>query len=255
MKEFYTAYYAAVETSRAHRLFCERVFGLDLAQHGFADVAQLELLLDVSGLAPGQRALDLGRGNGGITGCLAYRCGASFTGVDFIEPAVAAARRRTEGTSSTSMFLAADINRLPLASATFDLVISIDTAYFADDLGATVKEWARLLRPAGQLAIFYSHGREPSVPVDQFPRHSLPPDRTPLARALTGTGFAFNTWDLTRNDFRLAVRRKEVLQELEGLFADESNQFIFENRMGDAKGISEAVEQGLHARYLYLARR
>ncbi|MEZ4612266.1 MAG: hypothetical protein R2838_18805 [Caldilineaceae bacterium] len=37
-------------TSRAHHDFCTAVFGLDLCQHGFADVAQLALLLDVAGL-------------------------------------------------------------------------------------------------------------------------------------------------------------------------------------------------------------
>ena len=31
--------------------------------------------------------------------------------------------------------------------------------------------------------------------------------------------------------------------------------FIYENRMGDANGISQAVEMGLQRRYLYLARR
>ncbi len=51
MKDFYTAFYAATEHSQAHHVFCERVFGMDLCQHGFADMAQLELLLQVTRLA------------------------------------------------------------------------------------------------------------------------------------------------------------------------------------------------------------
>ena len=41
MKDFYEAFYTAVEHSRAHRAFCERVFGKDLCQHCFADLEQL----------------------------------------------------------------------------------------------------------------------------------------------------------------------------------------------------------------------
>jgi hypothetical protein len=30
--------------------------------------------------------------------------------------------------------------------------------------------------------------------------------------------------------------------------------FIYENRMGDAQGISQFIEEGMHARYLYHVR-
>ena len=252
LRGFYTDYYAAVERSRAHHEFCERVFGRDLAQHGFADMEQLDLLLEVTGLGSSMRAVDLGCGNGLITEYLSGRTGAHITGVDYIEGAVAGARRRTAAQAGRLDFVAADINRLPLASGFYDLVISIDTAYFADDLSATVAEWARMLRPGGKLAVFYSHGREPWVPLDEFPRDSLPPDRTPLAEALTTVGLAYRTWNLTESEYRLAVKRKVVLAGLEDAFEAEGIKFIFENRMGDAKGISQAIEDGLHARYLYL---
>jgi hypothetical protein len=42
---FYDAYYQAVLHSPAHALFCERVYGKDLAQHGIADMDQIALLL------------------------------------------------------------------------------------------------------------------------------------------------------------------------------------------------------------------
>lgn len=75
MHEFYSSYYAAVEHSAAHHVFCERVFDIDLCQHGFADRAQLDLLLDVTELHEGQHALDLGCGNGRITEYLSDRSG------------------------------------------------------------------------------------------------------------------------------------------------------------------------------------
>jgi hypothetical protein len=41
MWEFYDKFYRATAESAAHRAFCAEVFGLDLCQHGFADIAQV----------------------------------------------------------------------------------------------------------------------------------------------------------------------------------------------------------------------
>ncbi len=84
-------------------------------------------------------------------------------------------------------------------------------------------------------------------------KRPCPPDKTPLADALRANDLVFRTWDLTRQDYELAQRRKEVLAELKPQFEAEGAMFIYENRMGDANGISQAIEDGLHARYLYLA--
>lgn len=40
--DFYTQYYAAVGKSRANAAYCERLYGKNLAQHGFAEVLRLE---------------------------------------------------------------------------------------------------------------------------------------------------------------------------------------------------------------------
>ena len=100
--------------------------------------------------------------------------------------------------------------------------------------------------------MFFSHGREPWVPIAEFKKETLPPDKTPLAEALRANDLTFRTWDLTRQDYELAQRRKEVLAELQPQFEAEGALFIYDNRMGDAKGISQAIEDGLHTRYLYL---
>jgi hypothetical protein len=101
------------------------------------------------------------------------------------------------------------------------------------------------------MAIFFSHGREPWVPKDEFPKETLPPDKTPLAEALRVNDLPYCTWDLTLQEYELALRRKEVLAELKQQFEIEGTLFIYENRMGDAEGISQAIDEGLHARYLY----
>jgi cyclopropane fatty-acyl-phospholipid synthase-like methyltransferase len=253
VKDFYESFFAAVEHSRAHRSFCERVFGMDLGQHGFADLEQLELLIEVTGLDAGQHVLDLGCGNGMIAEYLSDRTGAQVTGLDYIPLAIEQAKARTAAKSERLAFEMGDINRLELAPGAVDLVLSIDTIYFSEDYDVTIRELKAALRPGGRMAIFFSYGREPWVPKEEFPVEKLPPDRTPLAEALAANDLAFRSWDLTAQEYKLALRRKEVLADLKPQFEAEGALFIYENRIGDAEGFSSAIEAGLHARYLYLA--
>jgi cyclopropane fatty-acyl-phospholipid synthase-like methyltransferase len=251
MKEFYTAFYAAIECSRAHALFCERVFGKDLSQHGFADGHQLDLLLHVLNMQPGQQVLDLGCGNGRISEYISDRTGAYVTGLDYIPEAVDRARKRTAAKSERLAFIEGDINRLELSARAFDVVLSIDSIYFSTDYASTIRNLKAALRSRGQMGIFYSYGREPWVPVADFPKEKLPPDETPLAEALGENGLTWKTWDLTKQDYELAKKRKAVLEELKPQFEAEGIMFIYENRHGDAEGIRQAIEDGLQARYFY----
>ena len=251
MEDFYNAYYAAADTSPAHHTFCQHVFGHDLCQHGFADKAQLELLLQVLQLQPTQRVLEIGCGNGRITEYLSACTGAHFTGLDNNVLAIQQAQSRTTAKSERLTFLTGDINHLDLPPQAFDVVLAIDSIYFSQDYTATIKAFQSVLCPHGQMAIFYSYGREPWVAKETFPKTHLAPDRTPLALALTANGLTFRTYDLTRQDYALARRRQEVLVELRPQFETEGNLFIYDNRYGDALGISQAIEEGLHVRYLY----
>jgi cyclopropane fatty-acyl-phospholipid synthase-like methyltransferase len=251
MKDFYTAFYIATEHSQAHHIFCERLYGKNLCQHGFADMDQLQLLLEVTRLGPDQRALDLGCGNGMISEYLSDRTGAHITGLDYIPKAVRQARQRTYAKSARLDFMVGDINQLELTEHAFDVIFSIDSIYFSQDYAGTIKHLKAALKPGGQMAFLYSYGREPWVPEDEFPKEKLSPDKTPLAEALAANDLTFHTRDLTKQDYALARRRKEVLTELRPQFEAEGILSIYENRMGDAEGVVQAVEAGLHARYLY----
>ena len=251
MKDFYTDFFTVTEHSPAHHAFCERVFGIDLCQHGFADREQLDLLIQVTGLGPAHHALDLGCGSGRIAEYLSDCSGAHFTGLDYIPQAIEQARQRTRAKAGRLDFIVGDINRLDLPLSAFNVIISIDSIYFSDDYPHTIRELAAALRPNGQMAFLYTQGREPWVPVDQFDKESILPDKTPLARALQANGLAYHTQDLTRQDYALAQRRKQVLPELKAQFEAEGALFIYNNRLGDANGVFQAIEEGLHARYLY----
>lgn len=254
MRDFYERFYAVVESSRAHALFCEQAFGKNLCQHGFADLDQLQALADVAGLGPGTRALDLGCGNGMIAEYLSDLTGAHVTGLDYIPEAIRQAQERTGPKAWHLEFVVGDINALELPPGAFDLVYSIDTLYFSNDYASTIRQLAGLLRTGGQMAILFSHGWEPWMPLERFSADTLPPDRTPLAEALMANGLPFATLDFTDADHRLARLRKGVLEKLKPLFETEDLLFIYENRMAEAEGIRQAYERGLHRRYLYHTR-
>jgi hypothetical protein len=63
---FYNEFYARAAASPAHARFCERVYRKNLAQHGMADMGQVDWMTRTLGLGPHSRVLELGCGNGGV---------------------------------------------------------------------------------------------------------------------------------------------------------------------------------------------
>jgi cyclopropane fatty-acyl-phospholipid synthase-like methyltransferase len=251
MRNFYERFYGATPHSHAHAQFCERAFGRNLCQHGFADMRQLDALIDAVQPCPQHHLLDLGCGNGMIAEYINERSGAHVTGLDYIPAAIQQAQARTTTKADRLSFLVGDINALDLPAAAFNAIISIDTIYFSNDYTTTIRQLMAALRPGGRLAFFYTYGWEPGMASAAFPQETLAPEQTPLALALQANGLAFTTQDFTLEDYRLAQLRKQVLTELQEAFATEDLMFIYENRLGEVDGICRGVEQGLHRRYLY----
>ncbi len=255
MRDFYERFYAAVPSSPVHALFCERAFGLDLGQHGFADLAQIDALVEATGMRSGQRVLDLGCGDGRIAEYLSDQTGAHLTGLDYVPEAIRLARERTAPKADRLAFAVGDLNALNLPAREFDLVLSIDTIYFSEDLARTIGQLAAALRPGGRMAFLYSYGWEPPEPPEAFDATTLEPDRTPLAVALKANGLGVRTQDWTAADCRLAQSRKRILEALEPRFRAEGLDFVYQNRMGEARGIVRGCDLDLHRRYLICADR
>jgi len=253
-KDFYFRYYALIEDSRAHAAFCNEAFGIDLCQHGFSDLAQMRLLVEAARVRAADAVLDLGCGNGRITEYLSDATGASFTGLDYVPEAVRKATERTAGKADRLRFMIGNINALALPRSAYSLVLSIDTIYFSDDYAKTVAALKESLAPGGRMAFLYSYGLEPWIKAEDFPKERLAPEATPLARALQANGLPFTTVDLTEADCAAAPGRKAILERLRRGFAEDGIGFVYENRIGEAKGITEACRLGLQRRYLYLAR-
>jgi SAM-dependent methyltransferase len=118
-----------------------------------------EALVEVLGIGPGQRVLDIAAGTGNVA-LLAARRGAIVTASDLtprmLELGQARAQaERAEGIESVESieWIEADAEDLPFPDASFDIVTSAFGAMFAPQPDVVVAEAARVLRPGGLLGM------------------------------------------------------------------------------------------------------
>jgi cyclopropane fatty-acyl-phospholipid synthase-like methyltransferase len=152
----YNNFFDRAKKSKAHALFCEMVYGENLCQHGLADLFQLNKLLEVLSLKEGDRVLDLGCGNGYITEFLSDRTGAFFEGIDISSEAIEQASARTAMRKERLTFKVGNMNQLDFLPQTFSAAVSIDTLYYVDNLEETLKQLISVLKPEGQMGLFFT---------------------------------------------------------------------------------------------------
>lgn len=137
-------------------------YGWDLASNEYDPLWEEQLapartgVLTVASLAPGERVLDLACGTGLVTLNAARSVGArgSVLGTDISGQMIEIARQRAlEQQLSNVTFQRMDAETLDLPDATFDVVLcSLGLMYLPDSKHA-VREWLRVLKPGGRLAI------------------------------------------------------------------------------------------------------
>ena len=106
-------------------------------------------MADLAGVAPGQRALDVGCGPGALTTELVRRLGAeNVAAVDPSEPFVAAARERHPGVDVRL----APAEHLPFDDGAFDVALAQLVVHFMEDPVAGLREMRRVIRSGGVVA-------------------------------------------------------------------------------------------------------
>ncbi len=99
-------------------------------------------------VTPGDRVLDACCGTGDLA-VLAVERGATVVGLDFSEPMLERARRK----SSAVEWLRGDLLALPLEDESFDAAVIGFGVRNVDDLDAGLRELRRVLKPGGRLGI------------------------------------------------------------------------------------------------------
>jgi ubiquinone/menaquinone biosynthesis C-methylase UbiE len=103
---------------------------------------------------PRDQLLEVGFGGGDLLRSLLASDVASVTGVEVSEAMLALARRRFRGEGRLRLLLGS-AEDLPLDAGSVDKAYSVNSLYFWKDLSAASREFARVLRPGGALALCF----------------------------------------------------------------------------------------------------
>jgi ubiquinone/menaquinone biosynthesis C-methylase UbiE len=111
-----------------------------------------EQLAEAVDLRAGERVLDVAAGNGNATLAAARRF-AQVTSTDYVPALLGKAATRAAAEGLDISFQAADVEDLPFADASFDVVLSTFGAMFTPDHARPAREMLRVLRPGGRIGL------------------------------------------------------------------------------------------------------
>lgn len=141
-------------------------------QESFVSTAELRALAGAAGITSTSRVLDLCCGVGGPGRVVARATGCRLVGVDRGIDALVLAREATTG--GGARFVSAEVPRLPFRSATFDVVLLIETFLAFRDPRPLCAAVAGLLVDGGRFAFTCEEG----TPLDATERAAMPESDT-----------------------------------------------------------------------------
>jgi SAM-dependent methyltransferase len=111
-----------------------------------------ETLAEAADVRAGEAVLDVAAGNGNASLAAARRY-ASVTSTDYVQALLDKGRARAQAEGLAMQFQLADVEALPFADASFDVVMSTFGVMFAPDHRSAAREMLRVLRPGGRIAL------------------------------------------------------------------------------------------------------
>jgi ubiquinone/menaquinone biosynthesis C-methylase UbiE len=112
-----------------------------------------EQLNEAANVCADERVLDVAAGSGNATLAAARRF-ANVTSTDYVATLLDQGRRRVEAEGYANVtFELADVEALPYASASFDVVLSTFGVMFAPDHDQAARELMRVCRPGGRIGL------------------------------------------------------------------------------------------------------
>ena len=242
----YEAFYAMADRSTAFQAFCKEALGEDFSQDGFSDINQINLILQHVQLNASSHILDIGCGNGKMLGYLQKKTGAHISGFDYSEKAIQTAQSLYP---TNADFRVGAIGETDFPAEQFDLITSMDTMYFANDMTDFVSQIKRWLKPDGVFFAGYQEG-------DVLPRTQN--IRTAeLTKALEANQMPFEAIDITQQTYDLLRRKLQAALHYKAAFEAEGNREWFDLLIAQTEyALPPYVDfKQKMARYLYIAKK
>lgn len=239
----YEAFYSMAGKSKAFRNFCKDAFGADFSQDGFSDISQIDRILQYIPSCRDVHILDIGCGNGKMLGYLQQKTGIYIHGFDYSEQAIATAQ---ELFPHNSDFQEGIIGEIDYPEESFDVIVSMDTMYFAKDMKAFVAQVRTWLKQGGVFFVGYQEGDVMPKTESMF--------TTELTKALTENEMDYEVTDITKQTYDLLKRKRDAALAHQAEFIAEGFGDWFTMLMGQTECVTESYEefQKKMARYIYV---
>ena len=246
---FYDAYeefYAMARESNAFQSFCKDAFDEDFSQDGFSNKEQIDMILQYIPQKDDVHILDIGCGNGKMLGYLQRKTKSCIYGFDYSEEAIRTAQALF---SQKAEFREGIIGQIEYPEAKFDVIVSMDTLYFAPNMTAFVAQVGKWLKKDGVFFVGYQEGEV----IPKTPNAHT----TMLAKALKENRMTYQVTDITKQTYELLKRKRKSAMKYKTMFEKEGHSQWFDMLIGQTECINESYEQFQEkmARYIYVIRK
>ena len=246
---FYDAYeefYKMAADSLAFQAFCKDAFGEDFSQDGFSDITQIDRILEYVPTGEDVHILDIGCGNGKMLGYLQKKTGAYIHGFDYSGEAIKTAKVLF---TNRADFREGVMGEVDYEENSFDVIISMDTIYFAPNMSDFVAQVKRWLKKDGVFFVGYQEG-------DVMPKTESVAT-TDLVKALEQNGLQYEVTDITRQTYEMLQKKREVAIAHREQFMAEKQEDWFDLLMLQTECATETYEEFVRkmARYLFVVRK
>jgi len=241
----YEKFYSMVKESACFKKYCIHAFGADFSQDGFSDINQINLILEeYIPQSNDLHILDIGCGNGKMLRYLQSQIGGYIHGFDFSENAISTACENNLKNSDFKVGIMGEIDYLP---SIFDLIISMDTMYFAKDMNSFVGQIYGWLKSEGVFFIGYQEG-------DIMPKTDNS-ETTVVANALKENGFKYKVIDYTKQTYDMLIHKRKAIIKFREEFLQENLEEWYEVILNQTNSAVVSYEEYKkeNARYIYIA--
>jgi ubiquinone/menaquinone biosynthesis C-methylase UbiE len=220
MYDIYQEHYTRISTSKVFSEYCNLVFGLDLAQDGFSDVNQIDVLIKTLGINRNDICLDIGCGNGKIANYVSNKTSSQIFGIDYSEFAISDAGKIP---NPNLHFYVNDINKIIAEKEKYSVIYLIDSIYFSNDYKKTIEILYESLKSGGRIGIYYSDfifDKDKQV-------KKIANDETEIAKIFYSMNLQYNYIDFTMEHFQIMKKKWIISDSLKDEFIAEGNNALY----------------------------